>query len=155
MYTYKINKLGLEYYTRDLRFKIKDNPQTPSETPQTEIRVYSARKIHMVGWVGGFFQEIITLRGSILQVGTCQILSLAENPRWNPSVAISQEYLRQISGIFYAHPRHISDKSQTNLMRASGISQANLRHIWRYISDISQAYLMQISGLSQAYLKQI
>ena len=28
------------------------------------------------GWMGGwFFQEIIPLRGSILQVGTCQILS--------------------------------------------------------------------------------
>ena len=36
-------------------------------------------KIHMVGWVV-FFQEIIPLRGSILQVGSCQILSLAENP---------------------------------------------------------------------------
>ena len=34
----------------------------------------------MVGWVV-FFQEIILLRGSILQAGTCQILSLAENPR--------------------------------------------------------------------------
>ena len=38
------------------------------------------------GWVGGqFFQEIIPLRGSILQAGTCQIPSLAKNP----SVAIS------------------------------------------------------------------
>ena len=26
---------------------------------------------------------IIPLRGSILQVGTCQILSLAKNPRWS------------------------------------------------------------------------
>ena len=33
-------------------------------------------------------QEIIPLRGSILQAETCQILSLAENPRWSPSVAI-------------------------------------------------------------------
>ena len=36
------------------------------------------------GWVGGpLLQEIMPLRGSILQVGTCQILSLAENPRWS------------------------------------------------------------------------
>ena len=35
-------------------------------------------------WAGGrFFQEILPLRGSILQAGTCQILSLAENPRWS------------------------------------------------------------------------
>ena len=40
------------------------------------------------GWVGGPDQEIIPLRGSILQADTCQILSLAENPRWSPSVAI-------------------------------------------------------------------
>ena len=30
-----------------------------------------------------FCQIIMPLRGSILQVGTCQILSLAENPRWS------------------------------------------------------------------------
>ena len=41
------------------------------------------------GWAGGPGQEIIPLRGSILQAGTCQILGLAENPRWSPSVAIS------------------------------------------------------------------
>ena len=41
------------------------------------------------GWVGGGpSQEIIPLRGSILQAETCQILSLTENPRWSPSVAI-------------------------------------------------------------------
>ena len=34
----------------------------------------------MGGW---FFQEIIPLCGSILQAGSCQILSLAENPRWS------------------------------------------------------------------------
>ena len=34
----------------------------------------------MGGW---FFQERLPLRGSILQAGTCQILSLAENPRWS------------------------------------------------------------------------
>ena len=32
---------------------------------------------------GGPSQKIMPLRGSILQVGTCQILSLAENPRWS------------------------------------------------------------------------
>ena len=36
------------------------------------------------GWLGGwFFQEILPLRGSILQAGTCKILSFAENPRWS------------------------------------------------------------------------
>ena len=39
------------------------------------------------GWVGGPNQEIIPLHGSILQAETFQILSLAENPRWSPSVA--------------------------------------------------------------------
>ena len=32
---------------------------------------------------GRFLQKILPLRGSILQAGTCQILSLAENPRWS------------------------------------------------------------------------
>ena len=36
------------------------------------------------GWVGaGPSQRIMLLCGSILQAGTCQILSLAENPRWS------------------------------------------------------------------------
>ena len=34
------------------------------------------------GSVGGFLR-IMPLRGSILQAGTCQIFSLAENPRWS------------------------------------------------------------------------
>ena len=38
----------------------------------------------LIWWVGGwFFQEILPLCGYILQAGTCQILSLAENPRWS------------------------------------------------------------------------
>ena len=39
-----------------------------------------------MGRVGGWWvtiRRIMPLRGSILQVGTCQILSLAENPRWS------------------------------------------------------------------------
>ena len=31
---------------------------------------------------GTFLQEVIPLCGSILQAGTCQIFSLAEDPRW-------------------------------------------------------------------------
>ena len=31
---------------------------------------------------------IIQRRGSILHAETCKILSLTENPRWSPSVAI-------------------------------------------------------------------
>ena len=38
------------------------------------------------GWVGGPV-VLVPLRGSILQAETCQILNLAENPRWSPSVA--------------------------------------------------------------------
>jgi len=34
-------------------------------------------------WVGGPSQRIMPLCGSILQAGTCQILTLAENPRWS------------------------------------------------------------------------
>ena len=58
MFTILTNKLGWKCHTRDLRLRIQDIPQTPSEKPQTEISVFFARKIHMV----------------------CQILSLAENP---------------------------------------------------------------------------
>ena len=35
------------------------------------------------GWMVGFLQEIIPLRGSILQARTCQIVSLAEIQRWS------------------------------------------------------------------------
>ena len=31
----------------------------------------------------GLLQEIVSLRGSILQAGTCQIFCLAEDPRWS------------------------------------------------------------------------
>ena len=34
---------------------------------------------------------IVPLCGSILQAETCQILRLAENPRWSPSVAIMNQ----------------------------------------------------------------
>ena len=36
---------------------------------------------------------IVPLCGSILQAETCQILSLAENPGWSPSVAISSRMI--------------------------------------------------------------
>ena len=35
------------------------------------------------GWVAGGFLRIMPHCGSILQAGTCQIFSLAENPRWS------------------------------------------------------------------------
>ena len=38
------------------------------------------------GWVVITY-IVIPLRGSILQAGTCQIISFAENPRWSRSVA--------------------------------------------------------------------
>ena len=39
----------------------------------------------LMRWDGWWItiQMIMPLRGSILEVGTCQILSLAENPRWS------------------------------------------------------------------------
>ena len=37
------------------------------------------------GWVGGFIR-IMPRRGSILQAGTCKILSLVENDKREPSV---------------------------------------------------------------------
>ena len=43
------------------------------------------------GWLAGWLAQsviIVPLRGSILQAETCQILNLAENPRWSPSAAI-------------------------------------------------------------------
>ena len=74
------------------RFKtIVRRPPNIAKTPQTQSGVYLRRKIHIVG--GWFFQEILPLCGSILQAGTCQIFSLAENPRWSPSVTILLEYL--------------------------------------------------------------
>ena len=73
------NKLCWECHTRDLRFKIQDNLQTHcikfQDTPDSECSKFN-KKNPYGGWVGGwFFQEIIPLRGSILQAGTCQILS--------------------------------------------------------------------------------
>ena len=37
----------------------------------------------MGGWIGGYLEEIMPLRGFILQAGTCQILNLPENPGWS------------------------------------------------------------------------
>ena len=40
------------------------------------------------GWLAGPV-NILSLCGPTLQAEPCQILSLAENPRWSPSVAIN------------------------------------------------------------------
>ena len=61
-------------------------------------------------WVGGWWvgewvvvgwwvtiQRIMPLHGSILQVGTCQILSLVENPRWS---RVWQQHCTNIGQIF-------------------------------------------------------
>ena len=48
MFTILTNKLGWKCHTRDLRLRIQDIPQTPSEKLQTE-------KINPNGWVGGAF----------------------------------------------------------------------------------------------------
>ena len=44
---------------------------------------------------GGPSQRITPLCGSILQAGTCQILSLAENPRWSRVWQITQVTMKQ------------------------------------------------------------
>ena len=47
------------------------------------------------GWVAGWGAGpviLVPLCGSILQDETCQIFSLAENPRWSPSVATNAKY---------------------------------------------------------------
>ena len=77
----------------DTNIKIQDTflalPRQPSYTLHTLPRNHRLPVEYIpqgksIWWVGGWFlQEILPLRGSILQVGTCQILSWAENPRWN------------------------------------------------------------------------
>ena len=72
---------------RSLFWHYQDNPPTPFihclDTIDSKLSIFNKKNLYG-GWVGGLFlQEIIPLRGSILQVGTCQIFSLAENPRWS------------------------------------------------------------------------
>ena len=62
----------------------------------------------------GFLQKIIPLRGSILQAGTCQILSLAENPRWSPSVAKMGDRIREVKKL-----GDITEQNAKNWIRAS------------------------------------
>ena len=69
----------------------QDNPLTPSihcqDTIDFQLSIFNKENLYdrwVGGWVGGWFlQEILPLCVSILQVGTCQIFSLAENPRWS------------------------------------------------------------------------
>ena len=58
----------------------------PSETLFNRQSVLEYDSTGVAGWVV-ITSIIIPLRGSIFQVETCQILRLAENPRWSPSVA--------------------------------------------------------------------
>ena len=52
--------------------------QTGGDTAHKKVKEYKCCG------VGGFYiGTIMPLRGSILQVGTCKILSLAEYPRWS------------------------------------------------------------------------
>ena len=75
--------------TPHLRTRANENLSTYLYWARDTSQNFKDKKLHMVGWVGGwFFQDILPLRGSILQAGTCQILSSAENPRWSLSVAI-------------------------------------------------------------------
>ena len=69
-------------------------------------------------WVGGWWvgewvvvgwwvtiQRIMPLHGSILQVGTCQILSLVENPRWS---RVWQQHCTNIGQILVKYWSNIS-----------------------------------------------
>ena len=54
------------------------------QTNTLQVEYIQQQKTYPVGWVGGGFpQEIIPLRGFILQVETCQNFSSVENPRWS------------------------------------------------------------------------
>ena len=76
------------------RTTLKESIYWEGGTPHNIYR----KSLAVGGWVGGGpSQEIIPLRGSILQAVTCQILSLAENPRWSPSVAIFSGMKTQVS----------------------------------------------------------
>ena len=63
-------------------------------SPSCELRLHAKFQLPTVcrnqkkrcpagGWLGGFGSRIMPRCGSILQADTCQILSLAENPRWS------------------------------------------------------------------------
>ena len=74
------------------------------------------------GWVGGwFFQEILPLRGSIWQAGTCKILSLAKNPRWNRVWQKDSESYRGLVGdLFLSRYLAVTAAQEDHLsMRAS------------------------------------
>ena len=68
-----------------------DIQETPSKHSPDTLKILPIHPLHLCvrkrwaaggGWVGGFM-TIMPRCGSILQAGTCQILSLAENPRWS------------------------------------------------------------------------
>ena len=72
-------------------------------------------------WVSGwevFFQEILPLHGSILQAGTYQIFSFAENPRWSQvwqyfdieSVVMGVGWLVVCKVIFESNPLKVKVK---------------------------------------------
>ena len=74
------------------------------------------------GWVGGrFFQEIIPLRGSILQAETCQILSLAENPRW--SRVWQLERVQKIACRIILKDQYLSYKNALKTLKLENLSQ--------------------------------
>ena len=84
---------GLKTFQTPSRL-LPDIFQPPSRAPQETLKIsdiWPIFKIWLFCWTisdtfvkwMGFLQEIIPLRGSILQAGTCQIFSLAEDPRWS------------------------------------------------------------------------
>ena len=66
--------------SRHLKTPSRHSPYI-SWTPQTQSRVQQVRRL--VGCVGGVLYIIQPLWGSILQVGTWNIFSPAEYPRWS------------------------------------------------------------------------
>ena len=68
-----------------------DTQETPYKYSPDNLKIPPIHPVHLCvqkrraagGWVAGGFMTIMPRCGSILQAGTCQILSLAEYPRWS------------------------------------------------------------------------
>ena len=68
-----------------IELEVNLGPKTGLETVQNEKHV----EVEVASPDESNQAPLVRVTGSILQDKTCQILSLDENPRWSPSVAIS------------------------------------------------------------------
>ena len=98
----------------------------------------------MPGWLAVI---IVPLRRSILQAETCQILSLAENSRWSPSVAIILLYTTtyKILQISLSHHRYFHTTSMGWYLSPSklnlGLHQKCLGGGYTKVSTRTHCYL--------------